>query len=296
MASCNVGVLVPLQPGAPRGVAAPGCWLPVERVAVVGAYDRYPSKLDPHGHAALRNGLGGLPLVNPLSLTLLCRDKLECQRHLEARGLVLPQLEADPTRFPDRLQEWGAGFLKPRYGAYGVGVRRVLPRDPLPPELPGAVAGAPEPSLLQRAVTPPDGWAGISVRVLVQRGSDGGWMVNPAVARRSATDPVVNVARGAEAAPGKDVLPESTLEALHALVHAAADALSDHPDGNWLAELGVDAVVDAAGQPWIIEVNSRPRGRLESLAEADPGRFRNAHLEACARPIRFLAARAGGHR
>jgi glutathione synthase/RimK-type ligase-like ATP-grasp enzyme len=274
-------------------VAEPGNWRPVETVPVVGAYDRYPSKLDPRGHAGLRRGLHGLPLVNPLALTLLCRDKLECQRHLETRGLVLPEVEADPARFADRLGEWGAGFLKPRYGAYGVGVRRVVPGAPLPTELPGAVAGAPEPSLLQRAVTPPEEWAGISVRVLVQRGPDGIWMVNPGVARRSATDPVVNVARGAEAAPAGDVLSESSIEALHTLVRTAADALSDHPDGVWLAELGVDAVVDAVGRPWIIEVNSRPRGRLECLAEADPARFHAAHVEACARPIRFLAARAG---
>jgi len=169
----------------------------------------------------------------------------------------------------------------------------VVPGDPLPAKLPGALAGAPEPSLLQRAVPAPEGWAGISVRVLVQRGPDGAWVVNPAVARRSATDPVVNVARGAEAAPAAEVLAAPTLEALGALVHATANALSDHPEGAWLGELGVDAVVDPTGHPWLIEVNSRPRGRLESLAASDPDRFHAAHLEACARPLRFLAALAG---
>jgi len=42
--------------------------------------------------------------------------------------------------------------------------------------------------------------------------------------------------------------------------------------------------------PHLIEVNSRPRGRLEALAAQDPSRFEAAHVEACARPLRVLAA------
>lgn len=274
--------------------ARPGHWEAAASVPVAGAYDRYPSKLDPAGHEALTQALGSLPLVNPLSLTVLCRDKLLCQRHLEAHGVPVPEVEHDPRRFEARLQEWGAAFCKPRYGAFGIGISRVVPGDDLPHEAPGARGGPPEPTLLQRAVPPPAGWAGVSVRVLAQRDVDGRWVVNPMVARRHHSDPVVNVARGAQAAPGDDVLSASTVLLANQAALRTAEALSQHPDGAWLAELGVDLAIDDAGVPWVIEVNSRPRGRLESLARAFPDRYGAAHLAACARPLRFLAARAGG--
>jgi len=273
-------------------VARAGVWEPVAGVAIAGAYDRYPSKGDAAGYAALIVGLAGRPVVNPPSLAVLCRDKVDCQRHLEARGVPLPEVEDDPARFAERLAEWGAGFLKPRYGAFGIGVRRVVPGDPLPEALPGAVGGPPEPAILQRAVAPPGGWAGVSVRILVQRDAMGRWVTTPGVARRDRDDPVVNVARGAEVALADDVLEPWTVAAGDALAVAAARALGDHPDGTWLAELGVDLAVDPDGRPWLIEVNNRPRGRLEVLADADPPRFAAAHLDACARPLRFLAARA----
>lgn len=306
----TLGVLVPLRPGAPAGppedlpmgraalllaeeglavvfgadvrdgrmtglIARPGRWEPVTDVPVVAAYDRYPSKADPAGHAALRAGLGTVPLANPYALTLLCRDKLACQRHLEARGVSMPEVEGDPSRFAERLSRWGAAFVKPRHGAFGEGVRRVV--------RPPAVT---EPSVLQRAVRPPEGWAGVSVRALVQRERPT-WVTCPPVARRHRTDPVVNVARGAETAALADVLPELLAE-VEAKAIAVAEALADHPDGAWLVELGVDLVIGADGHAHVIEVNSRPRGRLEALAAQDPGRWTRAHLDACARPLRCL--------
>ena len=60
-----------------------------------------------------------------------------------------------------------------------------------------------------------------------------------------------------------------------------------------LVEVGVDVVIDPHGAPWLIEVNSRPRGRLEVLARLDPARFGHAHVDACARPLRVLAERMG---
>ena len=50
-------------------------------------------------------------------------------------------------------------------------------------------------------------------------------------------------------------------------------------------------VIDADGRPWLLELNSRPLGRLGALAAIDPERFATAHREACMRPLRFLAAR-----
>jgi len=199
-----------------------------------------------------------------------------------------PAVEADPARFAERLATWGSAFLKPRYGAFGRGVRRVRPGDPLPAVGEGAVPGVAEPLILQRAVDPPEGWAGISARVLVQRAGDS-WLAEAPAIRCSRTDPVVNAARGAEVVPAGELADP---EALRELALAAAAALARSPDGDGLVELGVDLAVDADGRPWVIEVNARPRGRLLALAERDPS-FLPAHVEACARPLRWLAHRYG---
>ncbi len=279
-----------LQDGMASGLRAiPGAWEVVDGIAVCGAYDRFPSKGDPDGHTALVRGLRGGPLINPVSLTALCRDKLACQRHLEARGVAMPEVVDDPAVFADALSHWGAGFVKPRFGAFGAGVSRVVAGARVPATVHGDAAAS-EPALLQRAVAPPDGFAGVSVRALVQRLPGGGWALAPMVARRDRVDPVVNVARGAEARLADDVLGADTLAVLARRVRATAEALADHPDGALLAELGVDLVIDPDGTPWVIEVNGRPRGRLEVLAERDPVAFRVLHLEACLRPLSFLAS------
>jgi glutathione synthase/RimK-type ligase-like ATP-grasp enzyme len=273
--------------------ARPGGWVAVEGVAVVAVHDRFPSQTFPARFAAALAGAGELPVGNPHALTALCRDKLACQACLEAAGLHPPPVEADPARFADALAGWGAAFLKPRYGGLGRGVRRVVPGDPLPAEGEGAVPGVIEPLLLQRAVPPPPGWAGWSLRVLVQRRLDGGWTIPARVLRRSRRDPVVNVARGAEVLTAEAALGRTVVSALDALALAAAAALAGAPGCEPTVEVGVDVVVDAAGALHLVEVNGRPQGRLEALATQDPSAWEEAHLEACCRPLRRLASLAG---
>lgn len=284
-----------LQAGRLSGFAArPGGWEPVRDAAVRALHDRFPSQTRPDRYARILAERGDLPMGNPPALTLLCRDKLESQRHLEAAGLSLPPVEPVPARFQEQLQVWGTGFLKPRYGALGRGVRRVQPGDPLPTRGEGAVPGRPEPMLLQRAVQPPPGWRGQAVRVLVQRVPHGGWLVASRVLRRSRTDPVVNAARGAEVRDADHLLGADTLRLLDDLSLRVATVLAAHPHGLHLVELGVDAVIDAQGAPRLLEVNSRPRGRLEVLAREDPQEYSERHVQACARPFRYLAAVARG--
>ena len=260
------------------------------RMAVAAAYDRYPSQTDPDGYAALRSGLGDTPVANPMSLTLLCRDKLATHDALVAGGLVVPDVQSDPSQFEETLAAWGAAYLKPRYGAFGRGVSRVTPGDALPAEGEGAVPGVIEPLMLQRGVPPPEGYTGISVRVNAQRTGPDTWHINPPVARHSRDDWVVNAARGAAVAPAADLVPEA-VPALEDLTRRVAAILQQQPDGDWLLELGVDAAIDHDGIPHVIEVNSRPRGRLEALAGLDRDAWWEAHVEACARPFRFLAAK-----
>jgi glutathione synthase/RimK-type ligase-like ATP-grasp enzyme len=273
--------------------ATPGGWEASERAPLAAVYDRFASQRHAGIHDRLLRAIGGVPIANPPSLVSLCRDKLACQVHLEGKGIQVPEVEDDPTRFRDRLDAWGAGFLKPRYGAFGRGVRRVLPGDALPAEGEGAQAGVLEPLLLQRAIAPPSGYAGVCVRLLAHRRTDGGWTLAPAVARHSHTDPVVNVARGADAAAAADLLGDVVTRRLEALALDVCAAMAEHPDGSWLVEVGVDLVVDPRGVPWPLEVNGRPRGRVAALAERDPERFSAAHAEASVRPLAFLAARTG---
>jgi glutathione synthase/RimK-type ligase-like ATP-grasp enzyme len=110
------------------------------------------------------------------------------------------------------------------------------------------------------------------------------------VLRRSDSDPVVNAARGAVVDPLDHVAPDLS-DPVRNLARAATHALAARPEGHLLIEIGVDIVIDAMGTPWIIEVNSRPRGRLEAVASADPDGWQHAHVAACARPLRYLAGR-----
>lgn len=263
-------------------------WQPVTDVTVAAAYDRYPSQSDPSGYARLKAGLGSIPIANPMALTLLCRDKIRTQEVLQS--VPMPEVITDPARFESAVSEWGEAFSKPRYGAFGRGVRRVVPGDLVPARGEGAVPGVDEPLFLQRAVTPLAPYAGVSVRVLCQRTGPQEWRAWMPAVRRSMTDPVVNASRGAEVISGAEAFPELVAK-LQELSLRCCRILSQQPGGELFLEAGVDCVIDAHRQPWVIEVNGHPRGRLEALAGQSPVEYAAQHLEACARPFRYLAER-----
>ncbi len=261
-------------------------WEPATDIGVVAAYDRYPSQTDPTGYAALTAGLEETPVANPMCMTLLCRDKIRTQQILA--DVQMPEIVTDPARFEETLRAWGSAYSKPRYGAFGRGVRKIIPGDPLPAFGEGSVPGVDEPLFLQRAVPPLAPWAGVSVRVLCQRTSCTDWHASMPAVRRSLTDPVVNASRGAEVVAGQDALMDLVPE-LRAIAVRCCRILAQQPGGDWFLEAGVDCVIDADRVPWLIEVNSRPRGRLEALADLSPADFQELHVEACARPLRYLA-------
>lgn len=250
--------------------------------SVSAVHDRYPSEARRESWDGLREALGDPLFGNPPSLTLLCKDKLLCQRFLEEAGLKLPEVEGEPHRFEARLREWGAAFLKPRRGSRGDGVRRIRSIETLPPG----------DWVLQRAVPPPPGLAGLALRLLVQREPSGDWWIGPPVARRSTDDPVVNAARGAEVVLGSELVSAACSASVRAQSLQVAVAFAAQRGGERVVELGLDFVVDPAGLPHLIEVNSCPRGRLLHLARHDPMRWGPMHQSAVTRPLRRLLALA----
>jgi hypothetical protein len=275
--------------GVARGlrVSADGTW---ERVKVpVGVVAmRFPRRSRPEPFEAALAGLKAaqwsIPIVNALPFSDLTVDKLVTQ-HALSDVVSMPEMELDAGRFSERVAEWDGAFLKPRYGSLGEGVVRLNPGEGIPDVAPGEW-------ILQRAVLPPAGVAGVSLRVLVQREGDG-WIVPTAVARVSDDDPTVSVERGARVNVASDVVGSETLQAVHADAVSIARWLAD--SGPWapedVVEMGVDFVVDRDGQPWTIEVNSIPRGRLAVLAALDE-RYAAEHAAAIERPLRRLLKRA----
>jgi len=270
-------------------------WAAVEDCGVGACYDRFSAVRDRQVWERGLQAMVGLPLGNPPALNDLCRDKVRTQVVLEEAGLPMParvDLEnpggsrgaviSDGRWLTDLPMEV---FVKPRFGSFGEGVQ-VMALGEARATLLGqgrSLSGW----VVQAAVPPPTGWAGVSLRVLAQRDPARGWIARTPVVRRSRLDPVVNAARGAELIPADDGLAAQA----RALAVRAARALHVAAPGA-AVELGVDLVLDRDGRLWIIEVNGRPRGRLLALATAWPDRFMQEHVSACAQPLLTLAADA----
>ena len=263
-----------------------GQWIQTEPCPVDAIYDRYASRSLPEHYAGLVQQSPNTPRGNPTNIIRLCSDKVETQRALPS--LPFPAIESDPNDFSPQLSAWGKAFLKPRFGGLGRGIHVVVPGDPLPPWGPGAVRGGSEPTFLQKAIEPPEGFGSLCVRWLIQREPTGEWIALPPVARVS-EQLVANVHQGANAFPAEDVLPKSALRKAQSIALDAAKSLQSMSSGP-IVELGIDLVFDRHFDPWILEINSRPSGRFRSLSEIDPHRFQPLADQAVMRPLRCLAA------
>ena len=265
-------------------------WVSTPPIPVGAVYDRFPSQSQPEAYAQIRHELGELPIFNDPVFIETCRDKLMVQRMLEARGIAMPAVEERTERFQNCLHDWGTSFLKPRFGSFGRGVVRVKHGQDLRPLIERTpVEFGPE-VVLQRAVAPPDGWAGLCIRVLVQRLANGEWVFNPGVARCSETDAVVNAARGATVLPAADVLDKKGQHALDDILKKVTLWAERLGGGAHILEMGVDLVLGADGIPVLIEMNGRPRGRLAWLAQGNPEQFEATHRAAVMRPFERILA------
>ncbi len=277
--------------------AEPGVWAAVEGVEVAGIHSRLATALWEPSHQDLLAELPPVPLSNPKDFVRLCRDKAASQKALEASGLRMPPLCTKVEDFGHALTRWGGAFLKPRYGWGGAGIlfvdEPVTLADALAAAPPEAPAGATGSWVLQRAVAPPPGLGSVALRVLVQKNAQDRWFCCPPVARVDERGPVANHLLGARAEPADRWLDEAAQEALFAEARSAAESLEAQAGVPWVAEVGLDFVLDKGRSPHLIEANGVPRGRLRALSEQLGGAWSEEHTEACARPLRALARWAG---
>ena len=70
-------------------------------------HDRFPSQIRHDHYSQIQTIASTIPFGNPFSTTLLCRDKLACQRLLEFHGMNMPEVISEPIKFQDALNEKG---------------------------------------------------------------------------------------------------------------------------------------------------------------------------------------------
>lgn len=186
----------------------------------------------------------------------------------------------DGDELDRRLDNGATLILKPRIGSVGKGVARVKPAG-------GRVAFTNEHGsrtfsrrglreflcrragsrtyLLQQYI-PLARFGGkpFDLRVPVQRGGDGRWVVAGVVAKVAVQHPfLTNLAQGGRAMPAEKALAAAfsparaaeILDGVQQLAVAVGEAVAARfPDA---ADLGLDVGVDRRGKPWLIEVNAR---------------------------------------
>ena len=258
----------------------------LEGEPVDALYDRFPYQRAAHCDPLPFDT--SVPIINPRSISHLCKDKWALQKLMERQKIPMPKVCR--THFAEHLKDWKIAVAKPQFGSFGKGIQIVSrpPRSTLP-----SVSGE-DPTLLQEWIRPPKPWAGICVRQLIQRTPQQTWCLRTPVARLSADDPIVNAARGAQVTPATQVLPHKTITELQSLSRRLIHVLSLQPEGEWLMEVGADFVIDQAWKPWFIEINAQPRGRLKALVKEEF--FLKEHHDILRAPFQFLCAKLNHYR
>ncbi len=269
-------------------------WIQEGPFPLHAVFNRLPARTWRRHETLLSDLAARLPLGNPPPINELALDKLTSCHKLRDAGLNVPPVEGERSRFARQISDWGAAFLKPRWGSFGQGVRRVEGACTLPDD---------DDVILQRAIDPPAGpYAGLCIRGFVQRAAGGRWRSAGRVARVSVDDPVANVARGARGIPLEQLQQELGLEGVEPRIDAEerrviAEMERLAGDGApLLVELGLDWVLDGELRPWLVEVNGKPGGRLRVLASSpgEMGRiWRKRQREALTAPFEYLAWLAG---
>ena len=199
-----------------------------------------------------------VPICNPRFFTEFCKDKWEFQMYMLKNSIPMPAIAQD--RYQYWIKKWGGiAVAKPRFGSFGAGIELV---ESSPSPLRKGVNGMDQ-TIVQKYIQPPDGFAGISVRQLIQRNIDRSWTFRTTVARTSLYDPIVNAARGADIVRAIDILPNTCCEKIQAMSKKIAQILGKLSP--FVIEVGLDYVIDKNFNPVFIEANAQPKGKLKGL-------------------------------
>ena len=226
-------------------------------------FDRYPyqtyKKQDPLQNIKLLNIQNKcVPICNPREFTEFCKDKWEFQKYMLKNNILMPPIAQN--RYQYWIKKWGGiAVAKPRFGSFGVGIE-LIKSSPSP--FRKGVNGM-DPTIIQKYIQPPNGFAGISVRQLIQRNIDRSWTFRTTVARTSLEDPIVNAARGADIRRAIDVLPTTCCEKIQMMSKKIAHILGKISP--FVIEVGLDYVIDNNFEPIFIEANAQPKGKLKGL-------------------------------
>lgn len=301
-------------------------------------YDRAPV-LDPAGSLAADRARGlfdqaGIPFVNPRSFIRLAVDKLEICRRMAAGGVAAPHTGClDDHTLRAFLARYDHVYVKPRAGSQGTGVMEIVrcgggrhvirtlaatheiwgdrPARDRVVELAASSRQESRGFLVQQGISaePADDrrFPRFDLRLLMQKNGRARWILTGLAARVSQTaGPTTNLSNGArseEAEPVLDALYGCPLrkEILRRAAETsfAACGILESELGS-IGEVGLDMVPDAAGKPWIIEINARPgRNVFKRIAHsADvpvPVRRRYGAIRrrAVARPFEYAKTLAG---
>lgn len=202
-----------------------------------------------------------VPICNPRIFTELCKDKWAFQKYMLKNDVYMPPIAQD--HFQYWIEKWGGvAIAKPQFGSFGVGIELI---EFSPSPFRESVHGL-DPTIIQKYIQPPIGFAGISVRQLIQRNADRSWTLRTAVARISLNDPIVNAARGADIARAIDMLPTKCCKKIHSMSNKIAHALGKISP--FVIEVGLDYVISQHFEPVFIEANAQPKGKLKGLLQS----------------------------
>ena len=248
----------------------------------------------------------GISFVNPLSFIRLAADKLETYRRMSDGGLPVPHTAPlDEQSLRTFLSRYDHVYIKPKAGSQGTGVIEVVrsvhgrhvirtlastyeiggaqpARDRIMDLADQGSAGSPDCLVQQGISAEPPGkrrfprFPRFDLRLLMQKNGHARCILTGLVARISQTSgPTSNLSNGARSEEAEPLLDALYGRSMRKEVLRRAAKASNATYGMMEAELGpigevgLDIVPDAAGMPWIIEVNARPgRNVFKRIADS----------------------------
>lgn len=216
-----------------------GEWKKLENTEVDGIFDKF--KFDDETIEIKKQMHDDLPVLNNYKLEEVCKDKLLTYEEFPSR--VPETREANQQNVEEMLSDYGKVVLKPRYDFGGRGVRIIDSIEDFELE---------EDLLVQRFIDsgsgiPKLGIEGVhDLRVIVVNGENSASFV-----RTPEEGLISNVSRGGSMhhIEVKDV-PDSALQ----IVDEVEDKFSHFGSRVY----AVDFIFDEEGNPWILEMNSKP--------------------------------------